>query len=177
MTVPPDRLRLLHGTDAPLPELRALRAGPARVLLDGIDLRYLRIGGTELVRRVYVAVRDVDWDTVPGEVAGLEVDERDDSLRRAIRRRHRAPRDRLLVARDDHRRRDGPHRRTCFDGVAEQELQYNRIGICVHHPWRETAGAPFRARTPDGEIEGDVPGPDRAAAHRGRRLPRPLPRL
>ena len=60
-------LRLLHGTDEPFPELRPLRAGPVSLFLDGIDLRYLRIGGTELVRRVYTAVRDVDWDTVPGE--------------------------------------------------------------------------------------------------------------
>jgi D-apionolactonase len=58
MSVPPDRLRLLHGTDKPFPDLRVLRAGPARVLLDGIDLRYIGIGRTELVRRIYVAVRD-----------------------------------------------------------------------------------------------------------------------
>ena len=75
MSSTPDRLRLLHGTDVPFADMRLLRAGPATVLLDGVDLRYLRIGGTELVRRVYAAVRDVDWDTVPGVVSGLEIEE------------------------------------------------------------------------------------------------------
>ena len=44
-----------------------------------------------------------------------------------------------------------------FDGRAESVFPYNRIGICVHHPWRETAGAAYRARTPDGEREGAFP--------------------
>src|SRR3954462_15937875 len=88
MTLTPDRLRLLHGTDAPVADMRLLRAGPATVLLDGVDLRYLRIGGTELVRRVYAAVRDVDWDTVPGTVCGLEIEESDDSFRVEFDVRH-----------------------------------------------------------------------------------------
>ena len=68
--------------------MRLLRAGPVTVLLDGIDLRYLRIGGTELVRRVYAAVRDVDWDTVPGVVSGLEIEESDDGFRIEFDVRH-----------------------------------------------------------------------------------------
>jgi hypothetical protein len=151
-----DRLRLLHGSDAPLPELWALRAGPARVLLDGIDVRYVRLGRTELVRRIYVAVRDRNWNTVPGEVAGLEVDERADSFDVRFSVRHRAPD--IDFSWQGTIAGDADGRITySLDGVAERELQYNRIGICVHHPWRETAGAPFRARTPDGEIEGTFP--------------------
>jgi len=55
--ISPDRLRLLHGSDAPIPEPRSLRAGPVTMLLDGVDLRYIRVGRTEIVRRVYAAVR------------------------------------------------------------------------------------------------------------------------
>jgi D-apionolactonase len=156
VNIPPDRLRLLHGSDAPLPDLRGLRAGPARVLLDRIDLRYVRIGRTELVRRIYVAVRDRNWNTVSGEVSELEVDERADSFDVRFSVRHRAPDIDFswqgAIA-------GGADGRITYslDGVAEQELQYNRIGICVHHPWRETAGATFRARTPEGEIKGTFP--------------------
>ena len=74
-TLTPDQLRLLHGTAAPFAELRTLRAGPVTMFLDGLDLRYLRIGGTELVRRIYTAVRDVDWDTVPCVISGLTLEE------------------------------------------------------------------------------------------------------
>ena len=81
MTMTAERLRLLHGSAAPIAEMRPLRAGHMTMLLDGVDLRYLRLGDTELVRRVYVAVRDVDWDTVPGTVSGLEVEQADKSFR------------------------------------------------------------------------------------------------
>jgi hypothetical protein len=44
-----------------------------------------------------------------------------------------------------------------FDARADRNSAYSRIGICVHHPWRETAGARFRAQTPDGERRGRFP--------------------
>jgi hypothetical protein len=156
MTISADRLWLLHGTDAPFPTLRVLRAGRARALLDGIDLRYVTIGRTELVRRIYVAVRDPNWNTIPGEVSGLEVDARDDSFDLRFSVRHLAHE--IDFSWKGAISGDAEGRLTyALDGVAERDLQYNRIGICVHHPWRETAGAPFRARTPDGEIGGTFP--------------------
>lgn len=156
MTLTPDRLRLLHGTDAPLADMRVLRAGPVTLLLDGIDLRYLRIGGTELVRRVYTAVRDVDWDTVPCAVTGPTVDEDDGGFRVEFDARH-ARREIDFAWHGTITGDAGGRVEFVFDGQAEQVCPYNRIGICVHHPWRETAGARFRARTPDGEIEGTFP--------------------
>lgn len=156
MTVPTESLRLLHGTETGVPDLRPLRAGPVTLLLDGVDLRYLRIGDTELVRRVYVAVRDVDWDTVPGVVSGLEVDESDDAFRISFEVRH-ARREidfgwRGSIVGDASGRVE-----YVLDGEAGQGFPFNRIGICVHHPWRETAGARFVARTPAGELDGSFP--------------------
>ena len=63
-----------------LQQLRWLRAGPLRLALDGVDLRYVKLGRTELVRRIYVAVRDRNWNTIPGVISDLEVDEREDSF-------------------------------------------------------------------------------------------------
>lgn len=151
-----DRYRLLRGSAEPPSELRTLRAGPVTALLDGVDLRYVRIGHVELVRRVYAAVRDRDWDTVPGAISDLQVEERDDGFEVRFGVRHRrAGIDFSWVGTITG---DASGRITySFDGRAEGDLQYNRIGICLHHPWRETAGQPFRARTPDGEIEGVFP--------------------
>ena len=149
-------LRRLHGTDEPLQELQPLRAGPVLLFLDGIDLRYLRIGGTELVRRVYTAVRDVDWDTVPGAVSNLRLEQQDAGFRAEFDVRHtRGEIDFAwhgTIAGDESGRIE-----FVFDGRAETGFPYNRIGICVHHPWRETAGAAYRSRTPDGEREGAFP--------------------
>jgi hypothetical protein len=155
-TMTSNRLRLLHGSDAPPPTLRVLRAGPARVVLDGIDLRYVSIARTELVRRIYVAVRDRNWNTIPGEVSGLELDARDDSFDLHFSVRHVAPD--IDFSWQGAISGDPDGRITySLEGVAGSDLQYNRIGICVHHPWRETAGAPFRARTREGEIDGRFP--------------------
>lgn len=156
MTLTRDRLRLLHGTEAPLTEMRPLRAGPVTLLLDGIDLRYLRIGGTELVRRVYAAVRDVDWDTVPGEVSGLTVEESGDGFRVEFDVRHA----RREVDFAWHGTISGDTAGVVeyvLDGRAGAGFPFGRIGLCVHHPWRETAGARFRAWTQDGEIDGVFP--------------------
>jgi D-apionolactonase len=156
MNIASDRLRLLHGSDSPLPELQVLRAGSARALLDGIDLRYVCIGRTELVRRIYVAVRDRNWNTIPGEVSNLEVEEGDASFELRFSVRHRAHD--LDFSWQGSVSGDANGRITySLDGVAGRDLQYNRIGICVHHPWRETAGAAFRARTPEGDIWGTFP--------------------
>jgi D-apionolactonase len=151
-----DHLRTLHGTDEPLQELQPLRAGPVSLFLDGIDLRYLRIGATELVRRVYTAVRDIDWDTVPGTVSGFELDARADGFRTEFDVRHaRGDIDfswHGTIAGDESGRIE-----FLFDGRARSAFPYNRIGICVHHPWRETAGARYRSLTPEGEREGAFP--------------------
>ena len=156
MTMSPDRLRLLHGTDAPFPDVQVLHAGRVRALLDGIDLRYIGVGRTELVRRIYVAVRDRNWNTIPGKVSDLDVDARDDSFDVRFSVRHRA--EDMAFAWQGAISGAADGRITySLDGMAERDLQYNRIGICVHHPWRETAGAPFHARTPEGEIEGTFP--------------------
>ena len=123
------------------------------------------IGGTELVRRVYTAVRDVDWDTVPGEISGFELDaarrlgfDVEFDVRHARRDIDFAWHGTIIG------RRERPRRRTASTAARDGDLPYNRIGICVHHPWRETAGARFRARTPEGEIEGVVPRPDRRSS-------------
>ena len=156
MTMTAERLRLLHGSAAPIAEMRPLRAGHMTMLLDGVDLRYLRLGDTELVRRVYVAVRDVDWDTVPGTVSGLEVEQADKSFRVDFDVRH-ARREIDFSWHGTITGEESGRVEVVLDGRAEDVLPYNRIGICVHHPWRETKAARFRARTPVGELEGTFP--------------------
>jgi hypothetical protein len=155
MSVDTSRVALLGTTAAP-PAMRRLRAGPTTVLLDGIDLRYVRIGRTELVRRVYVAVRDRNWGTIPALVSDLEVDDRGDTFEVRFTARHTSHDIDFSWRGTASGDRNG---RIVYslDGRAERDLQYNRIGICVHHPWRETKGAPFRARTPDGEAIGAFP--------------------
>ena len=52
-----------------------------RVLLysDG-DLRRICLATSKLARRIYVAIRDLDWNTLPGLISDLEVADRGDSF-------------------------------------------------------------------------------------------------
>ena len=56
---------LYYGRDEELPAQLELRAGPLALFYEQGDLRRIRLGDTEILRRIYVAVRDSSWGTVP----------------------------------------------------------------------------------------------------------------
>jgi hypothetical protein len=70
--------QLWYGRDEPPVESIPLRAGPVTAELVGRDLRAIRYGGLEIAQRVYIAIRDRNWDTVPGTMSDLTIDQRDD---------------------------------------------------------------------------------------------------
>lgn len=151
---PPAGWELLRGrVDAP-PPLTPLRAGTLEASLEGVDVRYVRAGGEEVVRRLYVAVRDVDWGTVPGEVLELRLDGDGTRFEARFEVAHRGGdvdfRWRGAIA-------GTPDALTYeMDGVARSPFAYCRIGLCVLHPPSD-AGRPYRAATPAGEISGTLP--------------------
>jgi hypothetical protein len=147
---------LLHGSDEPLQELRPLRAGPVSAVLDQADLRYVKHGNLEIVRRVYVAVRDRNWNTIPGTLTDLEVQSREDSFDVRFRVRHDGPGIGFAWEGSIRGTPDGEIT-YAMDGRGLRDMLYNRIGLCVLHPWRESAGRPFRAQTPGGPVEGTLP--------------------
>jgi hypothetical protein len=151
------RFQRWYGRDEAPVERRTVRAGPVTAELDGPDLRYVRVGSVEVVRRLYAAVRDQNWGTVPPRLSNVELDVGADRF--SLRFDARCTDDALgvdvawrgeLVGEPD-------GTLTCsFDGTAQKELRYNRIGWCILHP-AENAGRAFRARTPDGVLEDRLP--------------------
>ena len=74
------RFQRWYGRDEPPVERREVRAGPLTAELEGPDLRYVGYGGVEVVRRLYAAIRDRNWGTVPPALSDVELDVRDDSF-------------------------------------------------------------------------------------------------
>lgn len=114
-------------------ETLRLRAGPFTVDVEAGDLRRITLGGVEVVNRVYAALRDAEWNTVPGAIRDLQV-------RREARSFH-------ISYVTDHEQ--GPVRfrnevqlsghadgRLCMAmrGTALSSFSRNRIGLCVLHP-------------------------------------------
>jgi hypothetical protein len=152
-------LDVLYYGGGPAPRLLPLRAGPLTLWFDpaGGDLRYIRLGEREVVRRIYVAVRDRYWRTVPVTISQLEVAQKERSFALSF------------VA--DHRQGDIAFRwqgqiagektgqiTYQMDGAALSSFLRNRIGICVLHPVQECAGARCYVEHTDGRrAEGTFP--------------------
>ena len=108
------------------------------------------------MRRIYAAVRDQNWNTIPGVATNHEVDARKDSFNVRFDVRHANDELEFSWRGAITGTADG---RMSFslDGEAGRDFPYNRIGFCVLHPWRETAGVHYRGETPSGPVEGTFP--------------------
>ena len=143
---------IYYGRDEPLPQSVALHAGPVSLCFVDGDLRYLRLGDREIIRRIYAAVRDRNWGTIPARVTKLDLLDHRDSFR--------------IFYNAEHQQGDihftwraeivgEPSGRIVFtmDGMARKTFLKNRIGFCVLHPIRECAAAVCRVHRTDGTIE------------------------
>jgi hypothetical protein len=131
---------------------RTLAAGPLTLELDQGSLRYVRLGEREILRRVYVAVRDPRWVTIPMTVTQLDIEESQEAFAVNLTAEHRQG--------PVHFRWKGSIRgdargsiRFEMDGEALSTFQRNRIGLCVLHPMDTCAGRPCRVRHADGTVE------------------------
>jgi hypothetical protein len=144
-----ERQLLLHGRTDRLPVRIPLRAGPLSLVLEAGDVRYVSLGGREIVRRIYGAVRDREWGTVPAALSDVTISTDYDRFRVSYRSEHRdGPIDfvwRGLI--------EGGSDGTvtfAFSGEARSTFERNRIGLCVLHPMRECAGRPATAHLTNG---------------------------
>lgn len=128
-----------------------LRAGPLTLILEQGDLRYVRYGDWEILRRVYVAVRDRRWDTIPARLSDLRIERGADSFRVTYLARHQ--RDEIDFEWRATISGDARGEITfAMDGAALSTFWRNRIGICVLHPIRECAGRDCVVESDDGSL-------------------------
>jgi hypothetical protein len=145
-------LRVLHtGTEEPLRETRELKAGPLTVLYEDGGLRYVRWGSREILRRIYVAVRDRNWGTVPTSVSELRVSAGADTF--DVSFTADARRGGIHFSWKGAIRGDAQGTITfSMDGEAKTTFLRNRIGFCVLHPIKECAGRPCIAERTSGAV-------------------------
>ncbi len=124
-------------------------------------LRYINVDNEELIRGIYVAVRDKDWGTVIPEFLEYECHSDGQPFFLRYRAEHRSLEvdfESEVVFEGD---RTGRIRAT-MRGVANQDMYANRIGFCVLYP-ANLHGQPITVKTPRGTLAGTFP--DRIAPH------------
>ena len=161
--VPRNALRC--GRVDPPPQAIQLQAGPLTMTFDTETafLRKIRFGQREVLRAVYVAVRDRHWRTVPPRISRLLYERRaaEFVLEFDVECRERE------IAFVWRGRLEGSAEGTLtynMDGKALSAFLRNRIGFCVLHPILECAGQPCAVeRTDASRIAGTFP--DRISPH------------
>ena len=136
--------------------------GPLQLRLVDGDVRYVRVARVEILRRIYVAIRDDVWGTVPGEMSAVSFYRADDRFAMSYRSRHRRDEiDFTWNARISGTiQRTGDHFAATLtfemDGRAERTFRTNRTGFCVLHPIDECAGRRCWIEHSDGSREQGV---------------------
>jgi hypothetical protein len=129
----------------------ALRAGPLTLRFERGSLRWIRVGAQEILRGIYVGVRDAHWRTIPPSVRDVQIEAKDDSFRvNFAAHHHHLDLDFLwngTIVGD----REGTLTFT-MDGVAQRSFLKNRIGFCVLHPTDACAGRACTVEHVDGHI-------------------------
>ncbi|MEX2142004.1 MAG: hypothetical protein WD894_22245 [Pirellulales bacterium] len=124
---------ILYGHERDLPKPISLRAGLLSLVFEAGDLRYVRLGEQEIIRRIYVAVRDHNWATIPMRISDLKIDSGDDRFTITYSADHQ---EREIDFHWDATIQGTPDGQISFSmqGHSRSTFKRNRIGFCVLHP-------------------------------------------
>lgn len=120
-------------------------------------LRKIRFGKTELIRSIYFAFRDQNWQNIPYDITFYSLQDKDDSF--SILLKARAGKENNLGTFEVEITGDRqPAIDFCFSFTAEKNFLKNRIGLCIHLPLEETLNRNFNNINSLGEsIQGIFP--------------------
>lgn len=135
--------------------VQVVQAGPLNAQFSHGDLRYIRLKNREVIRRVYVAIRDCHWQTVRPDISNVRITSQARSFAITFTCRHCEGDIDFTWEGTITGASDGTITFT-MNGQARSTFLKNRIGICVLHPIDECAGVPFTILHDDGSIESGV---------------------
>ncbi len=140
-----------YGVEDDPPEQIQLRAGPLSLVYENGDLRYIRLGDREIVRRLYVALRDHNWDTIGATLSNEQIAIGDNTFQISYDATHVHGAIDFVWHATISGEADGTIR-FAMDGAARSTFRRNRIGFCLLHPMDECAGAPCVVEHSDGGL-------------------------
>ncbi|QHW00206.1 hypothetical protein [Spirosoma endbachense] len=128
-----------------------LQAGPMQVRYENGFLRYMTIGDSEILRMIYVAIRDRNWQTTTLVILNETIEQSPDSFRV----NYDWETNDLGIQMTGHVAIQGNTDGVItvdFYGKAVNDFQKNRIGLCVLHPAHDVLGQSAEVTSPDGSL-------------------------
>lgn len=136
--------------DIEMPAARTFKAGPVELDYENGDIRQVRVGDTEIIRRVYMAVRDHVWDTADCHILEENISETGESFEISYSARYSYNGTEVYEAAVTVSGNTDGTIAYKVRGKALAQFSRNRIGICVHHPIRECVGREVTITDPAG---------------------------
>ena len=133
-------------------ENEPLQAGVLSFIFECGRIRSIATGCGEVVRRVYLAVRDEYWNTIPGQISNLRIEKTSSSCFITFDSRHQKREIDFLW----HGKITGsPDGELTFsiEGKALSSFKYKRIGLCVLHAAALCKGKPCSVERTDGSVD------------------------
>ena len=131
--------------DEKLLPTRKLSTPSLNCLYEHGSLRYVRCGETEVVRMIYFAVRDKDWNTVPYQIENESIQISEDGF--SIRYHALHELNDIIYRTEVVIKAEADAISFSVKGEAISSFKRNRIGICVLHPIDGCAGIPAEIQT------------------------------
>jgi D-apionolactonase len=147
-----DRAIKLFGTDEPVPEQRRLVAGPVTATLEDGQLRWIKLGDTEVIRAIAFLIRDRIWSTCPPEISNLRIDENGGGFVVTFDALTRTSDGDLPWHAEFRGTPDGTIRCTAV-ARPEQDFLTCRTGFVILHPLAGVTGRPMEIEHVDGTVE------------------------
>lgn len=139
-----------YGKEGKQPAQVALTAGPLQMMYEAGNLRYIRLGETEVVRMIYPTVRDRNWGTLLPEIRNEKIENTGHTFRITYENHYHTDGIRFVFRNTIEGKIDGTLTYE-VDGEALTPFTKNRLGICVLHPIKEHAGKALEITQPDGK--------------------------
>jgi D-apionolactonase len=130
---------------------RRLKAGRLSMIYENGSIRHINTGNHEIIRMVYLAVRDREWLTIRPAISDEQVIVRTDSFLIKFRY-HFLSGDISFSARMIIEGSSDSTLSLRFRGEAHSSFEKNRSGFCVLHPITDMAGNDCMTENPDGEL-------------------------
>lgn len=154
MFVPPPNL-LYYGRKSPPAERKALRAGALSAIFEQGQLIDIRWRDQGILLRIYAAVRDQDWNTIPINVSDAMISSGADCFEVKFDARHKEN-DIDFAWEGNIRGSNSGVVTFSMEGQALTDFKRSRIGFCILHSADQCAGKPFSVIQADGSFVGGI---------------------